>query len=507
MGLQGGASPDVGTGKDYNSWWCSWSRTGPRREPGQLLRGAELSPGCQAELHLWASSSSNLTDIAPLFLVGTLGGIGCRPLSGQQGAWEGNGQPASASQFNLVQVKQEPVDGNSGASQDSTQEHSLDLSKKDHSNESNGHPVPGNTSLLSSLMNKMSQVNPALFNAMNLKTELEQGQGGDTSEAAQYLNRVLKRPLLEKPTEIWRTYLRRFDTDDFCEAQCDFLQKVHFHCLVEDCGALFSTVDGAIKHANFHLRATLKVKPEPQFGEGKDSSEGAPLQPAAPVSMANNSSMDMAHLTSSGGYSSPPPSLLAWKQLTGSIPQMPASMPNLPANSPLATTSLENAKPQVKPGFLQFQENDPCLATDCKYSNKFHFHCLFGNCKYVCKTSGKAESHCLDHINPNNNLVNVRDQFSYYSLQCLCPNQHCEFRMRGHYHCLRPGCFLSCLHHQAAVAHQEAREGRAPCRQWFQIFHQEGGVRGGLVVSITKSTATSTASARVASSLSCLSTR
>lgn len=100
----------------------------------------------------------------------------------------------------------------------------------------------------------------------------------------------------------------------------------------------------------------MKVKSEPQFGEGKDSGEGNPLQPAAPVSMANNPTMDVAHLTSSGGYSSPPPSLLAWKQLTGSIPQMSASMPNLPANSPLATTSLENAKPQVKPGFLQFQE-------------------------------------------------------------------------------------------------------------------------------------------------------
>uniref|UniRef100_A0A3P9PPV8 Castor zinc finger 1 n=1 Tax=Poecilia reticulata TaxID=8081 RepID=A0A3P9PPV8_POERE len=347
-----------------------------------------------------------------------------------------SGQPGSASQFNLVQVKQEPVDGNAGAPQDSQQEHSLDLSKKDH-NESNGHPVPGNTSLLSSLMNK--QVNPALFNAMNLKTELEGGQVHDTSEAAQYLHRVLKRP--ENTTEIWKTYLR-FDTDDFCEAQCDFLHKVHFHCLVEDCGALFSTVDGAIKHA-FHLRATLKVKPESPFSDGKEPGEAAPPQPVAPVSIASNPSMDVANLTSSGGYSSPPPSLLAWKQLTGSIPQMPASMPNLPANSPLATTSLENAKPQVKPGFLQFQE-DPCLATDCKYSNKFHFHCLFGNCKYVCKTSGKAESHCLDHINPNNNLVNVRDQFSYYSLQCLCPNQlqHCEFRMRGHYHCLRPGCFF-----------------------------------------------------------------
>uniref|UniRef100_A0A3Q2Y737 Castor zinc finger 1 n=1 Tax=Hippocampus comes TaxID=109280 RepID=A0A3Q2Y737_HIPCM len=313
----------------------------------------------------------------------------------------GSGQPVPVSQFHLAQVKQEPAEANSGASQDSTQEHSLDLSKKDTSNESNGHAVPGNASLLSSLMNKMAQVNPALFNAMHLKTELEGGQAGENPEVAQYLSQVLKRPQLDKPSEIWRTYLR-----------------------------------------SFHLRATLKVKSEPPFSEGKVSGEGGPLRPAAPVSMANNPSVDVTHIPSSGGYSSPPPSLLAWKQLTGSIPQMPASMPNLPANSPLATTSLENAKPQVKPGFLQFQENDPCLATDCKYSNKFHFHCLFGNCKYVCKTSGKAESHCLDHINPNNNLVNVRDQFSYYSLQCLCPNQHCEFRMRGHYHCLRPGCYF-----------------------------------------------------------------
>ncbi|XP_076132189.1 zinc finger protein castor homolog 1 isoform X11 [Alosa pseudoharengus] len=362
----------------------------------------------------------------------------------------GNGLPAAANQFNLVHVKQEPVDGASGASQDSVQEHSLDLSKKDHRygpwpvahNESNGHPAPANTSLLSSLMNKMTQVNPGFFSALNLKTELENNQGTDTSEAAQYLCRVMGRPLPEKPVELWRTYLRRFDTDDFCEAQCDFLHKVHFHCLVEDCGALFSTVDGAVKHANFHFRANLKVKSESPYSDGKEASEGPQSQLATSISMANTPPMDVPSLATSGGYSVAAPSLLAWKHLTGSIPQLPASMPNLPASSPLATTSLENAKPQVKPGFLQFQDNDPCLATDCKYSNKFHFHCLFGNCKYVCKTSGKAESHCLDHINPNNNLINVRDQFSYYSLQCLCPNQHCEFRMRGHYHCLRPGCFF-----------------------------------------------------------------
>ncbi|XP_016129418.1 zinc finger protein castor homolog 1-like isoform X1 [Sinocyclocheilus grahami] len=345
-------------------------------------------------------------------------------------------QPAHAGRFNLVEVKQEPADGASVASQETVQEHSLDLSKKDHSAESNGHPAPGNTSLLSSLMNKM---NPGFFSALDLKSELEGAQAANGSDTAQYLSRVMKRSDPEKHTEQWRTYLRRFDTDDFCEGQCDFLHKIHFHCLVEDCGALFSTVDGAIKHANFHFRANLKVKSEPPFNESKESNDSALNQMAASISMAKTPPMEVPSLAVSGGYSS---SLQAWKQLAGSIPQLPASMPSMPATSPLATTSLENAKPQVKPGFLQFQENDPCLATDCKYSNKFHFHCLFGNCKYVCKTSGKAESHCLDHINPNNHLVNVRDQFSYYSLQCLCHNQHCEFRMRGHYHCLRPGCFF-----------------------------------------------------------------
>ncbi|XP_052396338.1 zinc finger protein castor homolog 1 isoform X1 [Carassius gibelio] len=350
----------------------------------------------------------------------------------------GMGQPAQTGRFNPGEVKQEPADGASAASQDTVQEHSLDLSKKENSTESNGHPAPGNTSLLSSLMNKM---NPGFFRALDLKSELEGAQAANGSDAAQYLSRVMKRSDPEKHSEHWRTFLRRFDTDDFCEGQCDFLHKMHFHCMVEDCGALFSTLDGAIKHANFHFRANLKVKSESPFNESKESNDSAPNQMAAPVSMAKTPPMEVPSHAVSGGYSSSP-SLQAWKQLAGSIPQLPASMPSMPATSPLATTSLENAKPQVKPGFLQFQENDPCLATDCKYSNKFHFHCLFGNCKYVCKTSGKAESHCLDHINPNNYLVNVRDQFSYYSLQCLCPNQHCEFRMRGHYHCLRPGCFF-----------------------------------------------------------------
>uniref|UniRef100_A0A673NLQ2 Zinc finger protein castor homolog 1-like n=1 Tax=Sinocyclocheilus rhinocerous TaxID=307959 RepID=A0A673NLQ2_9TELE len=216
-----------------------------------------------------------------------------------------------AGRFNLVEVKQEPADGASVASQETVQEHSLDLSKKDHR-----YPI----------------IHPLSAHAQT---------------------RPQFDPLHRFKVSLFLTCLCRFDTDDFCEGQCDFLHKIHFHCLVEDCGALFSTVDGAIKHANFHFRANLKVKSEPPFNENKESNDSALNQMAAPISMAKTPPMEVPSLAVSGGYSS---SLQAWKQLAGSIPQLPASMPSMPATSPLATTSLENAKPQVKPGFLQFQE-------------------------------------------------------------------------------------------------------------------------------------------------------
>nr|XP_045243283.1 zinc finger protein castor homolog 1 isoform X2 [Macaca fascicularis] len=358
----------------------------------------------------------------------------------------GSGQQVTPARFPPAQVKPEPSESTGAPGpHEASQDRSLDLTVKEPSNESNGHAVPANSSLLSSLMNKMSQGNPGLGSLLNIKAEAE---GSPAAEPSPFLGKAVKALVQEKLAEPWKVYLRRFGTKDFCDGQCDFLHKAHFHCVVEECGALFSTLDGAIKHANFHFRT--------EGGAAKGNAEAAfpasaaetkpPMAPSSPpvppVTTATVSSLEGP--TPSPASVPSTPTLLAWKQLASAIPQMPqipASVPHLPA-SPLATTSLENAKPQVKPGFLQFQENDPCLATDCKYANKFHFHCLFGNCKYVCKTSGKAESHCLDHINPNNNLVNVRDQFAYYSLQCLCPNQHCEFRMRGHYHCLRTGCYF-----------------------------------------------------------------
>lgn len=63
-----------------------------------------------------------------------------------------------------------------------------------------------------SLCVQMSQVNPSFFSALNLKSELESGQAADSSDAAQYLSRLIKRPVQDKPSELWKTYLRRCTT-------------------------------------------------------------------------------------------------------------------------------------------------------------------------------------------------------------------------------------------------------------------------------------------------------
>ncbi|XP_063799932.1 zinc finger protein castor homolog 1 isoform X2 [Pseudophryne corroboree] len=316
-----------------------------------------------------------------------------------------------------LNIKVEAPDTEGTMLQNRSQEHSLDLSL--NSNEPNGPDTIPDPLLHPCFMKKIPLSN-STGSLLSLKADPDSSDSG-AGESTHYLGKVMKALDREKHTEPWKTYLRRFDPADVCDHQCDFLHKLHFHCVVEECGALFSTQDGAIKHANFHFRTDVGTKGSSEIPFSGDS-KNSPM-PTSPTSATPGCEVPApcpAVVPSN-------PTLLAWKQLASSIPQVPqipASVPSL-ASSPIATTSLENAKPQVKPGFLQFHENDPCLATDCKYANKFHFHCLFGNCKYVCKTSGKAESHCLDHINPNNSLVN-----------------HCEFRMRGHYHCLRPNCYF-----------------------------------------------------------------
>uniref|UniRef100_A0A4W3HRW5 Castor zinc finger 1 n=1 Tax=Callorhinchus milii TaxID=7868 RepID=A0A4W3HRW5_CALMI len=95
---------------------------------------------------------------------------------------------------------------------------------------------------------QVSHASSGLSTLLNLKPDPDGGACADLDKVA-YMSRVMTVQRQEKPVELWEKYLRRFTTDDYCEAQCDFLHKTHFHCSVEECGALFSTLDGAIKHA------------------------------------------------------------------------------------------------------------------------------------------------------------------------------------------------------------------------------------------------------------------
>ncbi|XP_055966880.1 zinc finger protein castor homolog 1 [Sorex fumeus] len=270
----------------------------------------------------------------------------------------GSGQQATPTRFPLAPAKAEAGDNTGTPGPQEAADRSLDLTLKEPSNESNGHAVPANSSLLSSLMNKMSQGSSNLGSLLSVPTE---GEGSPSADSGPFLGKAVKALVQEKLAEPWRVYLRRFGTKDVCDAQCDFLHKAHFHCVVEECGALFSTLDGAIKHANFHFRTdggTVKGSVEGAFPPAADAKP--PLAPSSPPvpPVTSAAAASVEGLTPSPAPAPSAPTLLAWKQLASAIPQMPplpAPAPHLPA-SPLATTSLENAKPQVKPGFLQFQE-------------------------------------------------------------------------------------------------------------------------------------------------------
>lgn len=108
------------------------------------------------------------------------------------------------------------------------------------------------------------------------------------------------------------------------------------------CSFHFRTDGGAVKGTSEHSFST-PAESKASIAPSSPSAASAILATASDGPTASPASVPSA------------PTLLAWKQLASTMSQLPASGPGL-ATSPLATTSLENAKPQVKPGFLQFQE-------------------------------------------------------------------------------------------------------------------------------------------------------
>lgn len=322
-------------------------------------------------------------------------------------------------------------------------------------------------------------------------------------------------------------------------ADCDFFTKRHYHCLIEDCEAMFTTQDKVIKHAKFHenlesMGANLPIRnssklpavkpverniidPPPgyialQSGMAKPS---LPVQvkspPPSDINSASSpprserlseSSGDMsAHVMSTpqqaamaqyaaAGYTqSNFPSLasqiyanaLLKGRITGSAEQPLSSTPvpayrllqnpatlsalmarmsqsasaAVSAGHSLTSTPVHHedhemrrsifASKKTDNGYVHIKDGMTCMRPDCKYANQNHWHCTMNRCRYVCKSLGKAQTHRQAHDSLDAYARSAKQCFRSYSVKKQCPNPNCEYRLRGHYHCLKPGCTFATI--------------------------------------------------------------
>ncbi|XP_039250945.2 zinc finger protein castor homolog 1-like [Styela clava] len=311
-------------------------------------------------------------------------------------------------------------------------------------------------------------------------------------------------------------------------SDCDFLTKRHFHCLIENCEAMFTSQEKVIRHAKFHenlesMGATLPIQnvkpssslgikpvvdrslsdPPPgyialQSGMTKQnltvpeySKSPPPTNPASPPKRERRSSDDMQPMMnnpqqsiisqyaatglqySNANFQSLASQIYAnallKSQMTSSteqplsstpVPayrllQNPATLSALMARMSQAASATESSDQELRRSIFPTQKNDSgyvhikdgmaCMRPDCKYAGQNHWHCTMNRCRYVCKSLGKAQTHRQAHDSLDAYARSAKQCFRSYSVKKQCPNPNCEYRLRGHYHCLKPGCTFATI--------------------------------------------------------------
>lgn len=329
---------------------------------------------------------------------------------------------------------------------------------------------------------------------------------------------------------------------------CDFYAKQHFHCLVENCEAMFTTSEKVLKHARFHenlesmgaalpiqsaltktslpaiidapkakLEATTSEPPPGyialQSGLSKSYVSATGYEPIAESRSLSVSPKNKSEIISSSASAKPealvnPFTLgaLSFSQPQTQMPTLasqlyaaallkgagtPASSSPIPVTQPLTSTPVSTYKllqnqaslsalmghmtqaaasqsaadpacsssaaipreidqnvyldKASESGYLHFKTGSQCLRHDCKYMHQNHWHCTINRCRYVCKSLGKAQTHRQAHDSLEVYARAAKQCFRSYSVKKKCPNPNCEFRLRGHYHCLKPGCQFSTI--------------------------------------------------------------
>ncbi|KAI8500537.1 Zinc finger protein castor 1 [Branchiostoma belcheri] len=258
--------------------------------------------------------------------------------------------------------------------------------------------------------------------------------------------------------DTWEKFLKRYTANDPCDPRCEFLYKDHYHCVVEGCGAIFRSKEGVNKHAKYHrLSEGMIQNGFERFSQSQDCQKYDPncqlrlkeshyhctwpgCTHAVQMLTPNNQHYEQHKMMIT------PPSEI--KPVPGS------SLSSLPSGSQVDGI----------PGMRRFTLQENCGYPECYYSMKSsHYHCTKDGCLLAYVQAHAAANHPNMHDNSSsptnlsehslsptpeglqffNKYHNAKDFFCYYGIKRLCPDQQCEYRLRGHYHCNKPGCHFT----------------------------------------------------------------
>ncbi|XP_078615886.1 zinc finger protein castor homolog 1-like [Branchiostoma floridae x Branchiostoma japonicum] len=260
-----------------------------------------------------------------------------------------------------------------------------------------------------------------------------------------------------RSADTWEKFLKRYTANDPCDPRCEFLYKDHYHCVVEGCGAIFRSKEGVNKHAKYHrLSEGMIQNGFERFSQSQDCQKYDPncqlrlkeshyhctwpgCTHAVQMLTPNNQHYEQHKMMIT------PPSEI--KPVTGGLSSLPSG-----------------SQVDGIPGMRRFTLQENCGYPECYYSMKSsHYHCTKDGCLLAYVQAHAAANHPNMHDNSNsptnlsehsltpspeglqffNKYHNAKDFFCYYGIKRLCPDQQCEYRLRGHYHCNKPGCHFT----------------------------------------------------------------
>ncbi|XP_076805665.1 zinc finger protein castor homolog 1-like isoform X2 [Clavelina lepadiformis] len=285
----------------------------------------------------------------------------------------------------------------------------------------------------------------------------------------------------EEPTQAVLKYFRGLASGECALPACVFASRHHFHCIVQDCCALFVDKQLVLSHTLFHERLErsgitqvtctdlpflctstsraessrdpdspppgyialsmtnrTRIVPKPIDAELQE----VPTEGKTPETVSRLPRISSENLTPVDASRSAMLSYLRMIQeksllASGEAGKSPYMTMQIPAQQSL---KIHGDSSRLNDGYLHVRPGMACTRQDCKYLMQNHWHCTLNRCRYVCKSLGKAQTHREAHDSLEAYAKAAKECFKSYTVKKNCPNPNCEFRLRGHYHCLKPGC-------------------------------------------------------------------